>query len=566
MGNDMENIKQFDIVYVLGKGSSNNNAELRYSLRSVEKFAIGLKNIFIVGIKPEFISDKIIFIPADDIYPSDLANKDRNQWYKLEIASNDPRLNEYFLFGSDDFILTKPSKWEDFIPRQTGIVTDQYLQQIPSNEWTKTRIATLKRFNYQTYLWHPHIFSQMSKSKFQYIAAAADYKNRNDVIVHTFYYNFIKAKPIQDFDTKEYHIPEEYKPGYRHISHWDYAFNYKPFYEKIHDMFPFKSKYEINNDIKNPMHKYDFSIIVPCFNSQKYLSEALDSILKNKFNGKYEVICVNDGSIDNTQNILNEYKLKIPNMKIISYLKNQGLSYARNIALENANGQYAIFLDSDDKLRNDYMKIVYDQMNKYNLDILYIYGKSFFSTTQAEQKYSRYKKYYHTKPKFPKVMTGLESLKFTYDHNDNTFSACLNVINIDFIRKNNLKYINGILYEDTPFNIEAAIKAHRVFNITDQIYLRRVHEESIVIQQKSFKHFAGYVVGAYEMIKIINKYVSDKQMRNLIKSHTSNIYMKFAKQLFANKDKNKILNDMVNFTGYADVLNKFNQMLINKEL
>ena len=132
--------KEFDVVYVLGNGSSNDNEELRYSLRSIEKFAIGIRNVFVVGANPGYLSDKVIYIPTTDKFPHDHLNKDRNHWRNIEIACKDPRLSEDFLFAADDNIILKESKWEDFIPRHTGEATEDYLNSINdpnANDWRK---------------------------------------------------------------------------------------------------------------------------------------------------------------------------------------------------------------------------------------------------------------------------------------------------------------------------------------------------------------------------------------------------------------------------------------------
>ncbi|GAB1766401.1 glycosyltransferase [Priestia megaterium] len=92
----------------------------------------------------------------------------------------------------------------------------------------------------------------------------------------------------------------------------------------------------------------DLSIVLPVYNVEPYLRECLDSILKNDI-VEFEVVAVNDGSSDNSLNILEEYSSKYKNIKIISQI-NRGLSVARNVGLENSLGEYIYFFDSDDIL------------------------------------------------------------------------------------------------------------------------------------------------------------------------------------------------------------------------
>ena len=97
------------------------------------------------------------------------------------------------------------------------------------------------------------------------------------------------------------------------------------------------------------MKKPKFSIIVPVYNTEKYLKRCLDSIKSQSFKD-YEVIIVNDGSTDNSSDIISKYSYKVINQE------NQGLSMARNNGVKDASGEYLIFLDSDDYIEKDLLK------------------------------------------------------------------------------------------------------------------------------------------------------------------------------------------------------------------
>ena len=97
------------------------------------------------------------------------------------------------------------------------------------------------------------------------------------------------------------------------------------------------------------MKKIKFSIIVPVYNTEKYLKRCLDSIKKQSFKD-YEVIIVNDGSTDNSGDIIKKYPYKVINQE------NLGLSMARNNGVKEARGDYVIFLDSDDYIEKDLLK------------------------------------------------------------------------------------------------------------------------------------------------------------------------------------------------------------------
>lgn len=107
------------------------------------------------------------------------------------------------------------------------------------------------------------------------------------------------------------------------------------------------------------------SVIIPCYNVEKYLKECLDSVLNQTFKD-YEIICIEDCSTDNTKMILKEYAGKI---QIVENEKNQGLAVSRNIGLSYANGEFIYFLDSDDTISEDCLKILYDRISEDKSDI-----------------------------------------------------------------------------------------------------------------------------------------------------------------------------------------------------
>lgn len=89
------------------------------------------------------------------------------------------------------------------------------------------------------------------------------------------------------------------------------------------------------------------SIIMPAYNAEKYIEEAIQSVLKQTYTN-WELIIVNDSSVDDTEKIIKKYKEQDKRIKLYSLPKNQGVANARNTALQNAVGRYIAFLDSDD--------------------------------------------------------------------------------------------------------------------------------------------------------------------------------------------------------------------------
>lgn len=107
------------------------------------------------------------------------------------------------------------------------------------------------------------------------------------------------------------------------------------------------------------------SIIVPAYNSEKYLTECIESIINQTYKN-IEIIIINDGSIDKTEQICQKYKQKDDRIIFISR-ENRGASYTRNEAISISSGKYLCFVDSDDYLATDFIETLINKINEYDL-------------------------------------------------------------------------------------------------------------------------------------------------------------------------------------------------------
>jgi len=120
----------------------------------------------------------------------------------------------------------------------------------------------------------------------------------------------------------------------------------------------------------------EVSVTVPVYNVEKYLPRCLNTILDQTFNGNYEIICVDDGSTDNSGKILDEYAKRFSKIKVI-HQENQGLSGARNTALKYVTGKYTMFVDSDDFIAKNALEGLYNFAESHNSDVVvfdYVHG------------------------------------------------------------------------------------------------------------------------------------------------------------------------------------------------
>ena len=125
------------------------------------------------------------------------------------------------------------------------------------------------------------------------------------------------------------------------------------------------------------------SVIIPVYNTEKYIQETIESVLNQTYK-TIEIIAVNDGSTDQSLEILEKLKNKALNKIIIHNQKNQGQTKSRNNGVELANGKFLLFLDSDDKIDPTYIEKCVSLLNqKKTIDLVYT-KTCFFDQKQGE--------------------------------------------------------------------------------------------------------------------------------------------------------------------------------------
>lgn len=121
-----------------------------------------------------------------------------------------------------------------------------------------------------------------------------------------------------------------------------------------------------------------FSILIPVYNVEKYLEQCLESVINQTF-GDYEVIIVDDGSTDNSPHICDSFAEKYPEKIYVVHKENQGLISARRTAIDKAQGEFCIFVDSDDFIECNLLEIVNNYLLKdVNIDMV-IYSFNYYT-------------------------------------------------------------------------------------------------------------------------------------------------------------------------------------------
>ncbi len=213
-----------------------------------------------------------------------------------------------------------------------------------------------------------------------------------------------------------------------------------------------------------------FSVIIPVYNSAKYLNKCISSILCQKYQN-YEIIFVDDGSTDDSVGIISKQIQGHANFKLIEQ-KNQGVSSARNNGLKNSTGSYVMFMDSDDYWTDDIMNRLNKILSSHeNVDILlFNYFEDISNTKKDHFISSRF-----LEEKLSKNLA-IESIL----SNKGYLGYCWNkVFKRSCILDN--KFDENITYlEDMLFNISCILNADEIMSIDDCLYAYRWRSNSVV--------------------------------------------------------------------------------------
>jgi len=216
------------------------------------------------------------------------------------------------------------------------------------------------------------------------------------------------------------------------------------------------------------MNKLDFSIIIPVYNQEKYVERCVKSALNQDFEGTFEVIAVNDGSTDNSENILKNFNDK--RLRIFTN-ENGGLAYSRNFGNSKAKGEYIVYLDADDELCIDCLKKFYEKNLNYNADVI-------LAPYYAIREHRRDIKEYFPLKKF-KNKNGYINVKNTNGEILKTnFEAWGKAYKREFILKNGIESPIIYLAEDVPLFYRALLGTDKILLVKEPVYYyRRGHKK-----------------------------------------------------------------------------------------
>lgn len=253
--------------------------------------------------------------------------------------------------------------------------------------------------------------------------------------------------------------------------------------------------------IQNP----EVSVIIPVYNTEKYLALCLNSII-NQTLKSIEIIIINDGSTDNSLKILKDFSQKDSRITLVSQ-KNCGLSASRNTGVKLSHGEFIHFMDSDDYLDINALKLMHQKCRENNLNMIFCNGNVFSDTKSLKLIFSSFllSNYYKRKYNYPAVCGGAELFTMMVLNNEYRTQVCLQMINKTFFINNNLWFTEGILHEDNPYTFSCMLTAAKVGYIKAILLFHRLRPDSITTQNTCFKHTYGYFVSYIEMLNFLKK-------------------------------------------------------------
>ena len=230
------------------------------------------------------------------------------------------------------------------------------------------------------------------------------------------------------------------------------------------------------------MHNTKISVIVPVYNVERYIHECIDSILNQTFK-EFELILIDNGSIDNSGKICDDYGKRDNRIKVI-HTENVGVSVARNIGLKAAIGEYIMFIDSDDYIEKCTLMNSYSIAQMYNADIVMFALKLIYEHSNNKDEVVSYNKYDDIE-----IYSNKEVIKKYLTHEIRGY-VWNRLVKREILIRNNIVFPIGVGYgEDIFVTLETISAAQKVVLMNEAMYNYRQRKDSMskIISEKNIK-------------------------------------------------------------------------------
>ena len=301
------------------------------------------------------------------------------------------------------------------------------------------------------------------------------------------------------------------------------------------------------------------SVIIFVYNIEKFITECLDSI-SNQTLKNIEIICVNDGSTDNSLNIIKKYAMNDKRIQIISQI-NKGISESRNIGVKYSKGEYIYFINGDDYLELNALSELYKIAKKKNLDILLFDGNSFSykSNIIGEKNLDFYSNLYSRRNNYSMIFKGTELFLKMKQNKEYLPYVTLQFIQKKFYINAQLSFYPGIFNGDNLFSMIALLKANKTSHIKKNYFKYRIHKNSIT-DYFLINNIYGYLIIYCEIQKLMEKYNFKNKLKSVIIDEINVIERKIFKsnKLISEELKNLLIKKMTIYQEiqYSNIIKK----------
>jgi len=291
------------------------------------------------------------------------------------------------------------------------------------------------------------------------------------------------------------------------------------------------------------------SVIIPVYNTGKYLNKCLGSIVNQTYSN-LEIIVINDGSDDNSLDIINYFSKNHKNIKVINNDINLGVAEARNLGLKNANGDFIYFMDSDDWVDNSIIEKLVSITDKYGVKIAKCNFTSVLNLYKHKHGINNSKEEVMNFSLYPKLLYKESGALW-----DKLFDHSL---------IGDLRFPKGLIWEDTALNHPILTKAKRIVRINEPLYFYRRHPSSITFSSKINPNDKIFdilkicdlirenckTIGTYsEFEDVIEEIIRSKKIMLLMECVTWHG--------ICYEDRLKIINHIYNYLGQFDDIDNF---------
>ena len=255
------------------------------------------------------------------------------------------------------------------------------------------------------------------------------------------------------------------------------------------------------------------SVIVPAYNAKDYLKECLDSICNQSYKN-LEIICINDGSTDNSEEIMRDYAKKDSRIKILSQ-HNQGISISRNNGIERAQGEYIFFLDSDDTIEPNAIETLYKRAHQTQADIVICNLNKVTPSDENKEKYQIWKRIdskgkIHIQEDMPLTFDTQDISEYIY------ITPCYawnKLYKTEFLKKHEIRFVPHIIYEDIIYLTDIILSNPQMSYCSEALYNYRMRDDSLCHRTDKKQ------LDIIKVFKIIEKKLQGSQEGKRLKSN-----------------------------------------------